>query len=75
MTAIAFMVGSFVLLGIAFLLIRDSSPISDCGAADYERRRTRRVLGMIVSIMAALCLVIALLALGESLDWGRTWRY
>jgi len=61
--SINFIVGAVLLLGLAWLLTRNTEPYCDCGAERYQWRRRRRLVGNILLVMAGLALIIAALGL------------
>ena len=60
MNWISFIVG-LVLLVLSVFLIRGTSPYSSCGGTKYERRRQRRLVGILIMVIAILITIFGLL--------------
>jgi hypothetical protein len=56
-----FIFGAVLLLGLAWLLTRNTEPYCDCGPEGYQWRRRRRLVGNILLVMAGLAFIIAAL--------------
>jgi O-antigen/teichoic acid export membrane protein len=50
------------LVGFCAVLMRGTAPYSGEGGSDYEKRKTRRLLGILLLVAGAICFGIALLA-------------
>jgi hypothetical protein len=61
MITIVFYLGAVGLFGLGALLLRKTSPYSRVGGIRYERKRTRKIVGAILLIAAALLLGLGLL--------------
>jgi uncharacterized membrane protein len=59
---IPFYVGAAILCGLSVALIWGTAPYSSCGGAAYERKRTRRLTGTVLLVVAALALGMGLFA-------------
>jgi len=62
MMALMFYLGSLGLFVLGSLLIRNTSPYSRSGGTEYERKRTRKIVGEILLIAGALLLGLAMLS-------------
>lgn len=58
----AFYPAALILFGIGAILRRDTDYFTTCGGDDYARKRTRRLVGVMILFTAALALVIALIS-------------
>jgi hypothetical protein len=47
-------------LGLAPFFFRNTSPYSRSGGSEYEKKRLRRMIGIVVLVMAGLLLMFAL---------------
>jgi hypothetical protein len=61
MITIMFYLGALGLFGLGSLLIRHTSPYSRSGGAKYERKRTRKIVGVILLIAGVLLLGLGVL--------------
>jgi hypothetical protein len=55
-----FYIGAAVLGGLAIILLRETSPYTRSGGSEFEKRQLRRILGTVLSLIALLCLGLAL---------------
>jgi len=62
MNTMVYYLGSLALFGFSSVLFRGTSPFLPIDCSTYERRRARRVVGVILLIGGALVLGIGLLA-------------
>jgi hypothetical protein len=62
MNTMAFYLGALALGGFSVILIRSASPYSLSGCSVYERKRNRRLIGVILLVVATLFLGIGGLA-------------
>jgi hypothetical protein len=60
MNEICFILGAGLIV-VSVLLIRKTSPYSSCGGTKYERRRQRRLIGMMLFIVAVLFIAFGIL--------------
>jgi uncharacterized membrane protein HdeD (DUF308 family) len=51
------------LLALCAVLMKNTSPHSGLGGPDYERRRIRRLLGVLLLVAGTIALGVALIAL------------
>jgi len=61
MSAIVFYLFSVVLFGLGTLCLRKTSPYSRAGGTSYEKKMTRKVIGEIIMVAAALSFGLAIL--------------
>jgi len=61
MTAFLFYFFSVVLFGVGTLCLRKTSPYSRAGDTNYGRKMTRKVIGEIIMVAAALTLGLGIL--------------
>jgi hypothetical protein len=54
--------GSFALVGLSFVLSRGTSPFSEIDCSTYDKRRARRIAGLIAFVAAVLVFFIGMLA-------------
>jgi len=54
--------GAIALFGLAFILIRGTSPFADIGCSTYDKLRARRAVALVLSIAATFISIIGMLA-------------
>jgi hypothetical protein len=62
MTAILFYLGAVALCVIGSFCLKNTSPYTRAGGAKFEKRTKRKMLGYLVFVVAAMCLIVAVIA-------------
>jgi hypothetical protein len=62
MNSLVFFSGAIVSLSASLLLRKNTEPHCDCGAEAYTWRRTRRVVGTVLLVVAGIACIIGVLA-------------